>query len=235
MPAAVREPDRSLRATLVVADNRINGKHRRMADEAHPSDAEAIGTSLSDPTAFGIVFERHFDTIFGFFARRVPRSEVGDLAAETFRLAFDARRRFDRSSASARPWLYGFARNVLRHHVRSKGRETVALRRLTAVSSPGDGDGDGGETALVDALDAAARWTGVAAALAELEPIDREALLLLAWEDLSYADIAIATGVPVGTVRSRIHRARTRLRELLDTGGQLPINRTDSQKELEHG
>jgi RNA polymerase sigma factor (sigma-70 family) len=75
----------------------------------------------------------------------------------------------------------------------------------------------------------------VAAALAELEPIDREALLLLAWEDLSYADIAIATGVPVGTVRSRIHRARTRLRELLDTGGQLPINRTDSQKELEHG
>ena len=181
-------------------------------------DADLIARSLREPAVFGALFERHFDAVFGYFARRVPRPEAGDLAAETFRVAFDARTGFDPARARARPWLYGIATNVLRHHLRSQGREGAALRRLAPVPDRVDAE----EAARVAAIDAATRWPAVAAALATLAPHDREALLLLAWEGLGYAEIAEATGVPVGTVRSRIHRARRQVRELIDGTGQLP-------------
>ncbi|HEY4377904.1 MAG TPA: RNA polymerase sigma factor [Acidimicrobiales bacterium] len=165
---------------------------------------------------FEAVFDEHFDAIFGYFARRVPRSDAADLAAETFRLALGAWPRFDAEQGSPRPWLYGFAGNVLRHHQRSRGREAAALRRLAALPS----DGQGADLPADDAIDAARRWPAIAAAVEALAPIDREALLLLAWEDLTYAEIAQATGVPIGTVRSRLNRARSQLRELIDGGGQ---------------
>lgn len=189
-----------------------------MSSDETLTDAEVVARSLRDPTAFGLLFERHVDAVFGYFARRVPRTEAGDLAAETFRAAFDARARFDPERIRARPWLYGIATNVLRHHLRGKGREDLALRRLVPVPDLVDAN----EEARVAAVDAAARWPAVAEALATLLPHDREALLLLAWEQLGYAEIAEATGVPVGTVRSRIHRARRQLRELIPGHGQLP-------------
>src|SRR5699024_11059694 len=130
--------------------------------------------------------------------------EAAELVSETFRVAFDARARFDPERVRIRPWLYGIATNVLRHHHRLRGREARAVLRV--VPSPEAVDSH--EAALVDAVDAASAWPGVAAAVARLAPRDREVLLLLAWEELSYAEIAEVVGVPVGTVRSRINRAR---------------------------
>jgi RNA polymerase sigma-70 factor (ECF subfamily) len=177
------------------------------------SDAELIERSWVEPEAFGEVFERHFDAVFGYFARRVARADASDLASETFRLAFVARARFDVVHASARPWLFGFAVNVLRNDARGRRRETAAVHRLVATDTAERDDRQG---ALDDAMDAAGRWPKVATALAQLRDDERETLLLLAWEDLSYAEIATAMDVPIGTIRSRIHRARGRLRELMN-------------------
>jgi RNA polymerase sigma factor (sigma-70 family) len=204
-----------------------------MTDE--PTDAEVVTRSRTEPEAFGLLFDRHADAVFGYFARRVPRAEVPDLVAETFRLAFDARDRFDPERVRARPWLYGLATNVLRHHLRSARREQAAHLSLLPPAGP-----IGDEDAVAASIDAAAAWPAVLAAIDALAEIDREALLLLAWEELSYAEIAEATGVPVGTVRSRINRARRQLRELVareprDATGQLPVDTTPNEEVLDHG
>lgn len=190
---------------------------RVQRDDRAATDGELVVASVVDPQAFATVFDRHVDAIFGYLARRVPRADASDLTSETFRLAFAARARFDPAHPSARPWLYGFAVNVLRNHQRRTRREAWALRRLASVPvDPEAGD----ERSRDDAVDAARRWPAVAVAIAALPVDEREALLLHAWEELSYADIALATGVPIGTVRSRISRARNRLREPSDDGGQ---------------
>jgi RNA polymerase sigma factor (sigma-70 family) len=152
--------------------------------------------------------------------------------AETFRLAFDARERFDPGRVRARPWLYGLATNVLRHHLRAAGRARAAHLRLAPPAAATHASA--AEDAVDAALDAAAELPAVVAALDRLADIDREAILLMAWEELSYAEIAEATGVPVGTVRSRINRARRQIRELVDGTGQLPVD-TPTEEVLDHG
>jgi RNA polymerase sigma-70 factor, ECF subfamily len=181
------------------------------------TDAEVVRASWTDPAEFGEIFDRHFEAIFGYLARRASRDEAADLANETFRLAFAARQRFDPSRESARPWLYGFATNVFRHHLRSRGRQDRTFQRAaTATASPTSLDID----RAVARIDAERVWPRVAIALAALPADEADALILLAWEGLTYTAIATATGVPVGTVRSRINRARSRLRELIDADGQ---------------
>jgi RNA polymerase sigma-70 factor (ECF subfamily) len=121
-------------------------------------------------------------------------------------LAFDRRRRYDPRQADSRPWLFGIAANQLRHWFRAAARG----------APPAAGhEGDFADDAL-GRVEAEALGRDLAAALAAVASTDRDALLLHVWADLSYAEIARATGVPVGTVRSRIHRARTRLREHLE-------------------
>jgi hypothetical protein len=88
------------------------------------TDAEAIGSP--DPRRFELVFERHFDSIHRYLARRVGRDLADDLAAETFAVAFKSRRRYDAARADARPWLYGIASNLLRHHRRREERQLRA-------------------------------------------------------------------------------------------------------------
>lgn len=177
------------------------------------TDAQAIAASLEDPSVFGVVFERHFDPVFRYLRRRVGRSRAEELAAETFTQALAGRGRFDGRYTDARPWLYGIAVNLLRHDYRSEERRLRAYAR------------SGVDPLVVDEpslarLDAAAMAPRVAAALAELPPVEREALLLYAWAEFGYSEIAVALGVPVGTVRSRLNRARGRVRELLDASGQ---------------
>jgi DNA-directed RNA polymerase specialized sigma24 family protein len=103
--------------------------------------------------------------------------------------------------------VYGIATNLLRKHARAEMRRRRAYARAAEPDRTGGGlDGADGRA------DAAVRGPAVAAALARLQPVDRDALLLLALTDLDYEGIAIATGVPVGTVRSRLHRARRHMR-----------------------
>jgi RNA polymerase sigma-70 factor (ECF subfamily) len=174
-----------------------------IAGAAH--DGEVIAASVDDPDRFTEVFERHFDAIYGFTARRLGRELADDVGAAVFVEAFAGRGRFETDRADARPWLYGIATNLIRRHHRAEGRRLRAYAQADART-------DGDPVDVEQRLDAAALGPQLAAALRALTPADRDALLLLAWASLSYEDIAVATGVPVGTVRSRIHRARHRLR-----------------------
>lgn len=178
-----------------------------------PTDAEAIAASVDDPTAFDIVFDRHFDVVFRYLRRRVGRSRAEELAAETFAQALASRDRFDAQYASAQPWLFGIAVNLLRQHYRREERELRAYARSGV-------DPLAAEEPSLERLDAEASRPLVAAALAELPPIEREAVLLYAWAELGYEEIGYALEIPVGTVRSRLNRARGRMRELLARSGK---------------
>jgi RNA polymerase sigma-70 factor (ECF subfamily) len=160
---------------------------------------------------FAEVFRRHATQVDRYLARRVERSMVEDLVAETFTLAFDQRRSYRAEYPDARPWLFGIATNLTRHHQRSERTRQSAYARLGA-----DQTYEGVEAAAVARADARARREELAEALGRLHPGDHDALLLLVWAELSYAEIAEALEIPIGTVRSRINRARRRLRELLD-------------------
>jgi RNA polymerase sigma-70 factor (ECF subfamily) len=161
------------------------------------TDAQAIRASLQDPEVFATLFDRHFDAVHGYAQRRVGSDLADEVAAETFTRAFDRRRRYDQSREDARPWLLGIAANLLRRHWRSERRRLDAYAR-----SAGREHGE-----LTGPIAAE-----LASALKALPRREREPLLLLAWADLSYEQIAFALELPVGTVRSRISRGRARLR-----------------------
>jgi RNA polymerase sigma-70 factor (ECF subfamily) len=144
----------------------------------------------------------------------LERSLADELAAETFLQAFDGRGRYDVSRADARPWLFGIASNLLSLHRRREERRLRAFARAELVLEDVRGLED------VDRrLDAAAAGPVLAAALASLGDGDREVLLLYAWADLSYEEISVALRLPLGTVRSRLHRARERVRRDLEERG----------------
>lgn len=148
--------------------------------------------------SFEELFERQFDSVYGYLARRVGPELGRDLASETFTRAFAARKRYDPARGEARAWLFGIANNLLRRHYRDEERRLRAFARVDV------------------ATDAASPELTLADALATLAQEERDVLLLFAWADLGYAEIATALGVPIGTVRSRLHRARAHVRAALE-------------------
>jgi RNA polymerase sigma-70 factor (ECF subfamily) len=180
------------------------------------SDADVMAASLEQPAAFGEIFDRHGAGILRFLVRRVGPEPADQLLGDTFRIAFERRVTFDRSRDTAAPWLYGIATNLLRRHRRSEGRRLRATARLGASTDGGQAD----EDRVIAAADAEALLPAVAEAVLELPDAERDVLLLFAWEDLAYDDIAAALDVPVGTVRSRLSRARQKVRDLLDAPGE---------------
>jgi len=183
--------------------------------EDQAADEGIIAASLTDPAAFGLIFDRHYDAIHRYLARRGGWALAEDLAMSVFLKAFESRRRFRPSACDARPWLYGIATNVLRRHARTEVRRLRAYGRATR---PDVVHGD--EAAMAERIDAQRAAPLIGEALARLPQAERSALLLVAWADLSYEEVAVALDVPIGTVRSRLHRARGRLRELLRPIGQ---------------
>ena len=172
------------------------------------NDAQAIRASLRDPSQFHVVFERHHDDVRRYLQRRSGSDTGEELAAQTFEEAFRTRSRFDPAFADARPWLMGIATNLLRHHYRAEAARLRALERAASLASTvGEDDPDA-------RLDARVAAEHLARALQEMAPGERDIVLLYAWADLTYAEIAHALRVPVGTVRSRLNRTRRRLREL---------------------
>ena len=169
-------------------------------------DGELIRASLDAPERFTGVFERHYGAIDGYCVRRLG-SDGHDVSATTFVEAFRVRHRFEFDRDDARPWLYGIVSNLVRRHRRSEARRLRAYARLHAAA-PLQLD--------VDArVDAAALSNRLATGLATIPVRDRDALLLYAWADLSYEQVAQALEIPIGTVRSRISRARTKLQTAL--------------------
>ena len=179
------------------------------------SDAAVIASSLHVPARFGAIFDRHATVLHRYLVRRLGPDEADGMLGEVFRVAFEKRHTYDLDRPLARPWLYGIATNLVSRHRRSEARRIRAMARLGAQRLTPDDDAE----RVSAAVDAAERWQKVAAAVTSLPEPERDALVLHTWESLSYDEIADALGIPVGTVRSRLHRARRRLRELVEVGG----------------
>ena len=168
------------------------------------SDAQLTRSAAGDAAAFTPLVEAYSPALHGYFARRMPGA-ADDLLAEAWLQAFAARRTFDPSRGSARGWLFGVARNVLAQHLRRTGRQQDVPG--VEITDPWQ--------AVDQRLDAAALAPALRRALAELPVEEREVLLLVSWEQLTPAEAAAAVGIPAGTARSRLHRARGRLRDRL--------------------
>ena len=176
-------------------------------------DGAVIARSLADPEQFAVVFRRHAPDIHRYVVRRLGADAADDVVADTFLTAFRLRSRYQQERANARPWLYGIATNLISRHRRAEVRQYRALARtgLDPVTEPFT---DGADARV----SAGAESKPLAAALARLPAVHRDALLLVALGDLSYEEAAVALGVPVGTVRSRLSRARGKLRQALGEG-----------------
>ncbi|MCP2339970.1 RNA polymerase sigma factor [Actinomadura rupiterrae] len=169
-----------------------------------------IERSLREPEDFAQIFDRYYDAIHGYASRRLGPTAADDVAAETFLIAFDRRDAYDLSRPDARPWLYGIASNLIARHHRAEARQYRALAR----TGP-DGPSEGPEDRAAARLDASAARGPLADALADLAGGERDVLLLVAWAQLSMQEVAEALDLPAGTVRSRLHRARRRVRAAL--------------------
>ncbi|GII33740.1 RNA polymerase sigma factor [Planotetraspora mira] len=184
------------------------------------SDAAAIEQSWREPEVFAVLYERHAPHIIRYVARRLGDDLADDVAAETFYRAFEKRRQYDLGRPDARPWLYGIAANVMAQHHRRETRMLLAFARSGAdpVARTVGSQMDGADDRVV----AAGMHRSLAAALAGLSRAHREVLLLIAWADLSYEEAAQALSTSVGTVRSRLHRARRKIRA--EIGDENPLS-----------
>lgn len=174
------------------------------------TDGAIIERSLRDPDAFSLIFERHYDSVRRYAQRRTGGSAGEDIASETFVQGFRTRHRFETGNPRALPWLLGIATNLVRHHFRDEERTLAAYARAFASRARSELE-RGDHVEYITGLQA------VSQALIHLPSGQRDVLLLHAWADLSYRDIAAALGLPIGTVRSRLNKARRKLRELLDS------------------
>jgi RNA polymerase sigma factor (sigma-70 family) len=163
-------------------------------------------TSLEAEVAdFRDIFDRHHVEIRRYLRHRIADPDIAeDLAAETFARAFAARHTFADRGHGVRPWLFQIATNLLRDELRAGGHRRTLAQRLRGERPP-------------PVILPAGADPELASALATLRRDELDVLLLFAWAELSYEEIAATAGVPVGTVRSRLSRARARLRAELDT------------------
>jgi RNA polymerase sigma-70 factor (ECF subfamily) len=183
---------------------------RAEAAASADTDAAVIQLSRHEPEHFTVLFRRHAPHIQRYVVRRLGRDAADDIVAETFLQAFRRRDSYDLARADARPWLYGIATNLIGRHRRAETGLYRALAR-TGADPVTESFTDG----VDDRVSASAASRRLAAALARLSAELRDTLLLVAWGDLSYEEAAAALGVPVGTVRSRVSRARSKLRRTL--------------------
>jgi RNA polymerase sigma factor (sigma-70 family) len=170
-----------------------------------------------DAHGFGSLFERHGRAVYNFAFRRTANwGTAEDVASEVFLVAW--RRRadvvFSGESDSVLPWLLGVATNHLRNVRRGEARAGAALARLDAGALQPDFSDE-----IVGRLGDEAQMAKVLRVLDELPEQERDVLALCAWSGLDYVEAAVALAVPIGTVRSRLSRARAHLRELLDANG----------------
>jgi RNA polymerase sigma-70 factor (ECF subfamily) len=173
--------------------------------DAELTDGAVMARSMAEPTAFVALFDRHGRAVHAYLSRRAGTQAADDLLGEVWLQAFRSRGSFDAARPDARPWLYGIARHLLRAHWHAGARPLPP-----PAPEPPDPWDD------VDSrLDAQGERDALRRALDALPDLDREVLLLVAWESLTPTEVAECLGMPAGTVRWRLHRARSRLREHL--------------------
>jgi len=173
-------------------------------------DAEVIDASRADPERFAEIYDAHFATVHGYVERRLGRDAADDLTAETFLIAFRQRDGYDLTRDSARPWLYGIATNLVGRHRRTE------LSRYRMLARTGvDSTVQSHEDRVADRVSAGRLRIEIVRALGRLSKGDRDVVLLMALADLTRDEIATALAIPYGTVGSRLHRARRKLRQAL--------------------
>ncbi len=177
-----------------------------------PNDVELWQSACSGHVeAFGDVFDRHADAICGFcFRRTADRAAAEDLTSIVFLEAWRRRQSVRFYGTSALPWLYGVATNVVRNHQRSLRRHAAALARLPRPEPEPDFAGD-----VDERVDIEAAMKQIADLVAELPTPEQDVFVLCVWQDLPYAAAAQALELAEATVRSRLFRARGRIREQL--------------------
>jgi RNA polymerase sigma-70 factor (ECF subfamily) len=174
------------------------------------SDAAVLHASLEDPELFAVVYDRYAEQLFQYAQRRLGPDAAQDVVAETFLAAFRRRARYDDARPEARPWLFGIlVKEIARHHRAERAYLKAVTRAPREVADDGPAD------RVAEEVTAWASRACVAAALLGLSARERELLLLIAWSELSYEEAAQVLGVPIGTVRSRLSRARQKLRRRL--------------------
>ena len=178
---------------------------------AHVCDGELWRRAASGETeAFGVLFERHAPAVYNYCFRRTGEWAVAeDLTSVVFLEAWRRRNDVVLAGEKVLPWLLGIATNVLRNRRRSLRRYRAALDRVPTTPHDRDFADD------VDGrLDDEQRMRAALAVLKRLPQREQDVVALCAWTGLTYEEAAAALQVPVGTVRSRLSRARARLREL---------------------
>lgn len=169
-------------------------------------------TRQGDPECFGVLFDRHCEAVRTFCARRTGSLDAADdLVSVVFLEAWRRRDEVELVNDAALPWLYGIARRTMQHRWRSGMRHRRALARLgPAAVAPDHADEVAGR------LDDQRHLAQLRQAVQQLRPAQRDVVILCVWQGLDYAEAAVALGVPVGTVRSRLSRARARLQAVTE-------------------
>ena len=182
---------------------------------ADRSSDSAIGDVGLDADGFSALYDRYASALYRFAYQRVGEQVAEDVVADTFLAAFQQRDSFHADRGDVRPWLFGILTNKLARHYRTEKARYRAFAR-SAAQTVQDGPAD----EIAERLTAQAARASLAKALGRLSAGDRDVLLLIAWCDFSYGEVATALGIPTGTVRSRLNRARRKVREIL--GGTDP-------------
>jgi RNA polymerase sigma-70 factor (ECF subfamily) len=190
------------------------------------SDRELLERSRKDPEAFGALFERHFDAIFGYVYRRVGNWDAArDLTSETFMKALRSRWRFRWTGSPVVAWLYAIATNEIRMYYRRGARAPLSLDVLMSESGlalPDPQSVDAERQRADEEMERHHDFARVQRALTTLPIIYQDALALRFFEEKSIAEIASILGAREGTVKSRLSRGVARLREVLDADAATP-------------
>lgn len=165
-----------------------------------------------DRAAFTEIFDQHARVVYAYAVRTTGDwATAEDVMSLTFLEAWRLRDHLRAEVRSVRPWLLGIATNVMRNTARAVRRHRAAMSRLPPVEALPDFS-----DAVVGRMVDAERLAAAARALGRLKTGEREVFALVVWSGLGYAAAAEALCVPVGTVRSRLSRAREKLRDLVE-------------------
>ncbi|MFJ2262498.1 RNA polymerase sigma factor [Streptomyces sp. NPDC087844] len=190
--------------------------------------------STGDHGAFGELFDAYARSVYNHAFRLTGNwTQAQDVVSLTFLDAWRLREKVNEEGGSLRPWLLGIATNVTRNTRRAARRHAAAVARLPR----GEIERDFADE-IAGRLDDSAQLALVRTALSELRRADREVLALCVWAGLDYAAAAEALRVPVGTVRSRLSRARTKLAkhvEPLSGHGQMRGDRATAVRPIKEG
>lgn len=172
------------------------------------TDAELAGEIRDDPDgSFGLLFEQYSTLIYNYCFRQTASWDLAeDLTSTVFLEAWRSRHRLRVQNDSVLPWLYGIATNVCRRQRRTSVRRWRAMRRL-----PPELDEPDPAEQVAERLDDERRMSDVLAVIDRLPTGERDVVMLVVWEELDYQSAAVALDIPIGTVRSRLNRARRRL------------------------